>query len=76
MDTGNPYREILEENCGKLKDTLVTLKKSQPELQLLLIKNCVDSMGILFSAVHLLLEAIDQIAKGTRSKMNCFEILC
>jgi hypothetical protein len=33
----------------------------------------VDEMGLLFSAVHLLLEAIDQTAAGGSSKARCLD---
>jgi len=69
--TSNPYRSILQQRCEQLNLQLKELKKAPPDLQSLQIKDCVDVMGILFSAVHLLLEAIDQEAKGNPSKMKC-----
>jgi hypothetical protein len=67
----NSYRSILQKRCEGLKHQLNELKQSPAGLQTLQIKACVDEMGILFSALHLLFEAIDQEKKGHSSKMNC-----
>jgi acyl-CoA dehydrogenase len=71
IESGNPYGKILQEKCKELNPKLKELKEAPPELQMLQIKGCVDDMGILFSATHLLLEAIDQEAKGNHSKISC-----
>lgn len=71
IESKNPFKNILQGNCDALTAKLQELKKSPPELQMLQIKNIVDRMGYLFSAAHLLMEAVDQKAKGNASKENC-----
>lgn len=71
LKADHPYRTLLEEQCKSLQKQLKALKSETADLQMLKIKKLIDDMGILFSATHLLLEAIDQANKGDRSKMNC-----
>lgn len=64
--------ENLKEKRNELGVSLKELKQAPEELQLLLIKPCVDQMGILFAASHLYLEAMDQQKSGNSSKVHCF----
>lgn len=63
----------LQEKRFILAGMLEGLKKAPEELQMLLVKPCVDRMGFLFAASHLYLEAVDQQTSGNSSKMHCFE---
>lgn len=71
LKTEDPYRTLLEKQGQSLQKHIKALKSETPELQTLKIKKLIDDMGILYSATHLLLEAVDQANKGDHSKMNC-----
>lgn len=66
----NPYRTLLEAKSKELMSKFKELKEAEPEYQMLLIKDCVYEMGMLFLTTHLLFEAIDQQSKGNSSKSH------
>lgn len=68
LDIGHPIAKTLHEKCQALQKRIQELKQAPTDEQTLLVEACIDEMGILFSATHLLLEAIDQ---KTGSKMDC-----
>jgi len=73
IETENPYKKILQNKCKTLISKLKALKEAPSEMQMLQIKGCVDDMGHLCSATHLLLEALDQETKKGSSKMKCLK---
>lgn len=73
MEPKNRYLGVFQQKCTELKTMLKELRESSADLQTLLIKACVGQMGIVFSAIHLLLEAVDQEVKGNTSKMDCLD---
>jgi alkylation response protein AidB-like acyl-CoA dehydrogenase len=68
----HPSRKALDAKFKELLLEMKEFKKAPPDLQMLLIKSCLDGMGVLLAASHLLLEAIDQQKRGSMSKMHCF----
>lgn len=69
----HPKKALLEKAMETLAQELETFKSVDSDLQMLQIKEIVDQMAILFAAVHLLKEAIDQEQKGSSSKMKSFD---
>ncbi|MFV0339749.1 MAG: acyl-CoA dehydrogenase family protein [Parachlamydiaceae bacterium] len=64
---GATLRTMYQELTLKFKE----LREAPQDLQTLLISGVTDAMGMLFAAVHLLFEAVDQESKGSSSKMHC-----
>jgi len=73
IPSANLHLQKINLGVDNLKKDLSLLKSMIPELQSLQIKTVVDQMAILFSAVHLLTEALDQQNTGTSSKMYSLE---
>ncbi len=63
----------ITEGMDELKKDLIHLKSSSPILQSLQIKAIVDQMAILYSALNLLIEAIDQERSKNFSKARCLD---
>lgn len=64
---------MVHQSIHKLKKDLQRLKSAEPELQSFQIRDIVDQMAVLMSAVHLLTEAESQASSGNQSKLNCLE---
>ena len=75
INSSEPQVSSIRKGFEQLKKGLQTLKSATPELQSLQIKSIVDQMAILYVAVNLLKEALDQSKSGSRSKFDCLDYL-
>lgn len=67
------HQDVIIKTINQLKEKIEVLKRSQEELQSLLIKDIVDQMAKLYSALHLMCDALDQMQKGVPSKKLCLD---
>lgn len=67
------HLEVIQQALAELKNELKILKQSNFELQSLQIKKIVDQMAIIYAAIHLTREGLDQKHFNKTSKQCCLD---
>lgn len=77
LDKHSPHTEILNIEIKLFEKTINAFLTLENDLQLLQIHLIIDKMAIVFCALHLLSEALDQLKTlNTSSKLDCFQHFC
>lgn len=74
MDLSDNQYVIFNQSTGKLKEDIQILKSASQDFQSIKIKEVVDQMAILFAALSLYREALDQAKSGIHSKLRCLDL--
>lgn len=70
----SPYVDTLQTEITRLAQTLQTFRNLDPELQTLQIQKIVHSMAIVYCALRLLFEALDEFkTQESTSKLDCLQ---
>jgi alkylation response protein AidB-like acyl-CoA dehydrogenase len=77
IDKKSPYRDQLVDELNRLKNDMLQFKQQDAELQALQIHLIIDKIAILFCALCLLKEALNQLTVQTSSsKLDCLQYFC